>query len=156
MNILTNENKQIQQPEAASILVTEDCNLACTYCFELEGRTKETMTPEVAKRTIDYLIEGAKKNGSGVVNITLFGGEPLMAPDICELLLDYGYERCQEENIRFGAGIITNGTLMNDQIYNFFKKYIKLIGFNTQISVDGTQDLHDFYRVTKNGNLVFI
>ena len=49
-------------PTAASFLLSEDCNLACTYCFELGCRNKNTMTKEVAEQGLQYLSDNAIKN----------------------------------------------------------------------------------------------
>ena len=56
----------------ASFLLTEDCNLNCTYCFENKSRNKNKMTPQVAIAAIEYLIKGAKLEGEKAISITFF------------------------------------------------------------------------------------
>ena len=66
------------QPRNLMFLVTEACNLACTYCYELNQgvHAKARMLKQVDARRIidDYLAETRRAN----VDITFFGGEPLL------------------------------------------------------------------------------
>ena len=64
------DNKNIN----ISIATTMSCNLRCPYCFEEGNKSKEYMGNEVADSIVKYLV--AKKNHN--INITWFGGEPLM------------------------------------------------------------------------------
>jgi radical SAM protein with 4Fe4S-binding SPASM domain len=134
---------------AASFLVTENCNLACRYCFEKHNPDK--MTPDVAKQALNFLFDNAKRGGMNEVSITLFGGEPTLVPDIIEVLFKHGLELKAKTGIKFSANMITNATIMNDRLFNLFSKYRKLVNFNVQLSIDGIKEVQDEYRVTKNG-----
>src|SRR5690606_32531399 len=76
---------------------------------------------------------------------------PLLRPDLVKELLDYGYKLQWEKGIKFTATLITNGTIMNDDVFWLLTQYKNLIGLTTQLSVDGTRDSHDLYRKTKDG-----
>ena len=66
-------------------------------------------------------------------------------------LLNYGIKLADKNGARFTAGLITNATLMNDEIFDLLKEYKDKIGMSCQLSVDGIQPVHDMYRVTRNG-----
>lgn len=83
---------------------TMDCNARCYYCFE-HGCHHDKMTKETADAVVKYLIR--YWNGS-LLNITWFGGEPLLAPDI----IDYITERLLAKNIKLISKITTNGLLL--------------------------------------------
>lgn len=138
-------------PDSASFLITEDCNLACKYCFELGHRNRRAMSKEVIHKGMELLFEGAKDSGRNEVHVTLFGGEPLLRPDLMRYLLNYGIKLADKNGARFTAGLITNATLMNDEIFDLLKEYKDKIGMSCQLSVDGIQPVHDMYRVTRNG-----
>lgn len=140
-------------PNVASFLVSEDCNLACTYCFELEGRKNcnKHMTKEVARKGLEYLCENAIKNGEDHFSAMLFGGEPLINPDIVEEILRYGVELARKNNIHFTASMVTNATILTDRIKYILSKYMHTTQLNVQLSVDGIKEIHDQYRVTKGG-----
>lgn len=137
-------------PYAASFLITEDCNLKCSYCFEKHN--KAFMTFEVIEKGIDYLIENAKRNSGNFIDIMIFGGEPFMAVDNMEHIFQYGLARCTSENIKLRTSIVTNGTIMNDRIFNLLKLYRDATDLSIQLSVDGIKTAHDMYRLDVNGN----
>ena len=84
-------------PIEAQLIVTRRCNLSCGYCSEYD-KISEMIPLDVLKRRIDAL------HRLGVVNIALLGGEPLMHPDLPEIVA-YGARRAQ-------VSITTNGFLI--------------------------------------------
>ena len=46
--------KDNTQVKTVTLQVTEDCNLCCTYCYQI-NKSKNKMTFEVAKKFIDML-----------------------------------------------------------------------------------------------------
>ena len=142
---------------SASFIITECCNLACTYCFENEwrkcGRTMRAMTRKTISHGLEWLFENAKEAGTDHVDIMLFGGEPLLRPDLCGHLLQTGYELQTENNIQFRPNLITNGTLWNWDIEHLLYKYKLLLpGYSAQLSIDGVGPVHDMNRVYPDGH----
>lgn len=147
---MTVRNK-VPLPTAASFLVSEDCNLACKYCFELDGRNRQHMSKKVARRGLEYLSENALKNGERHFSAMLFGGEPLLQPDIVEEIFSYGVELARRRNLRFSASIVTNATLLTPKIKTILNKYKNAVDLSVQLSIDGVKEVHDRYRVTRDG-----
>jgi MoaA/NifB/PqqE/SkfB family radical SAM enzyme len=89
-------------PVLAHIIPTRRCNLACTYCNEYDDFSKPVPTEEM-KRRIDQLAA----LGSSIISFS--GGEPLLHPDLPDLIAHIR---------RRGriAGMITNGFLLNEDI----------------------------------------
>jgi len=71
------------------------CNLACTYCNEFDKTSDPVPIDEMLKR-IDKLAE------LGASVVTISGGEPMMHPEIYEII-----ERIRHHNMI--AGLISNG-----------------------------------------------
>lgn len=138
---------------SASFIITEKCNLACKYCFESKDRQcGKDMQPEVIERGIEWLFENAIASNKNSISIILFGGEPLLRPELCAELLEAGYQKQLKTGIKFNANLITNGTHMNTDIEYILLKYAaKLEGFTCQLSVDGNKEAHDLYRVYPSG-----
>jgi molybdenum cofactor biosynthesis enzyme MoaA len=88
-------------PIEAQLIVTRRCNLSCGYCSEFD-KTSEMIPLDVLQRRIDAL------HRLGVVNIALLGGEPLMHPDLPEIVA-YGARRAQ-------VSITTNGFLLTQSL----------------------------------------
>jgi MoaA/NifB/PqqE/SkfB family radical SAM enzyme len=111
--------------------ITGLCNLRCEHCLSNAGEplSNELSTQE-AMRLIDYL-ESMK-----VFNINLSGGEPLMRPDIFELI-DYASQK------RFSIDLLTNGALITEEVLNRLEDSNI---FNVQVSIDGIGETHDRFR----------
>ena len=138
-------------PTSASFLLSEDCNLACTYCFELNCRNSNKMTKEVAEQGLQFLSNNALLNGEKTFDVMFFGGEPLLNVEVLEYVFKRGLEIADEKNLFFNASIVTNATIYTKKIEKIFKEYGKKTNFHIQLSVDGVKEVHDKYRVTKAG-----
>src|ERR1700681_2433067 len=87
-----------RHPLLVHIIPVRRCNLACTYCNEFDDFSEPVDTSEMFGR-IDRLA------GMGTSIITISGGEPLLHPELDQIIA----------RIRKGgmiAGIITNGYLL--------------------------------------------
>jgi uncharacterized protein len=125
------------------------CNLDCKYCFFL---SKEALYPGSKFRMSDELLDAyirqlMEANASQEINIAWQGGEPTL------MGLEF-FERSVELANHYrkpGQSILhtmqTNGTLINDEWAEFFRKNNFLIG----LSVDGPKEIHDKFRVNKGG-----
>jgi uncharacterized protein len=129
------------------------CNLHCSYCFflnkeQLYPGSHFRMSDEVLETYIRQLIEAHK---SPRVTVSWQGGEPtLMGIDFFQRALDY-QEKYQKPGMSFENTLQTNGTLLNDEWCEFFRKHDFLVG----ISIDGPQPLHDLHRRDKQGGPTF-
>ncbi len=86
-------------PYMAQIVPMRRCNLACTYCNEFDDHSEPTPLAEMLHR-IDHL----GRLGTSV--ITISGGEPLLHPELDDVI-----RRIRATGAI--AGMITNGYLLN-------------------------------------------
>lgn len=146
------EYKEIYKyPTCVCLNITDSCNLACKYCFVQQK--PHFMTIDLAKQAIDWLIDNLKykqllfndkKNNK--VDLNFFGGEPmLLYEEIIVPLVLYAEEK-YPSLVHFG--ITTNGTLLNTERIDFFKKH----NFSILLSIDGDKETQNFNRPQKNGN----
>jgi len=125
------------------------CNLACKYCFylgkdRLYPDSRLRMTDEVLESYIQQLLESQP---AGEVSVAWQGGEPtLMGLDFFQRSVAM-VNRYKKPGQRVACTLQTNGTLLNDDWCAFFKEHSFLIG----LSMDGTVEMHDAYRVDKGG-----
>ncbi len=125
--------------KVTDLMLTEDCNMACKYCFEKQ-KSKNSMS-------LENLIEYFSKNRC--LDCYPFGGEPLLAIDTYLQFIDYMETQKFPEKERFMKGlksVVTNGTLIKPNIEKL-KKY----DIEVQISMDGSKEIHDKNRVFKDG-----
>ena len=121
---------------AVTIATTMDCNARCYYCFE-HGAIRNPMSHETAEAVSDFLISNCTENE---IYISWFGGEPLMEPDVIELITN----RLLSENIKIESTITTNGILIDQAIVDRFHHWNVT---RVQITIDG---LKENYNRTKN------
>lgn len=137
----------------ASFLVTEECNLACTYCFEKYGEDHVggVMTEEVAEQGLQFL---ANANDNSFTAM-LFGGEPTLNPKICEYIIKRGYDIAQERGKEFIVQLVTNATLFPESLANVVFDYRDKCSIQVQISIDGVKPAQDAGRIDKKQNSTF-
>lgn len=128
--------------------VSNDCNLRCKYCFAKGGSYQQPcgmMNIETAKSFVDFCVNCFDK----IDQIVFFGGEPMLNPPIMKFVCDKFYEYFESGKSSFipDFGIITNGTILTDEILQFVKKYISVV----TVSIDGPKEINDVNRVYKNG-----
>ena len=123
-----------------TIWVTRRCNLSCKYCYEGNNKLAASMDIKTADKTIEFICKTIKKVDENI-NVIFHGGEPLLEYDLIKYFIKSLKENIDTRRINFG--ITTNGTIINDEIYNFTineietdnNKYseINLIYFNEKI-----------------------
>ena len=92
-------------PYMAHIVPMRRCNLACTYCNEFDDVSKPVAIAEMRRR-----IDELGRLGTSV--ITISGGEPLLHPELDDVI-----RRIRHTGAI--AGMITNGyLLMPERIHN--------------------------------------
>jgi uncharacterized protein len=129
------------------------CNLQCSYCFFLNKErlypgSRFRMSDEVLETYIRQLIESHQ---SPRVTVSWQGGEPtLMGIDFFQKAIGF-QEKYQKPGMIFENTLQTNGTLLDDEWCEFFRKHDFLVG----ISIDGPQPLHDLHRRDKQGRPTF-
>src|SRR5690606_38528118 len=125
------------------VFVTESCNLRCDYCKVMKMITSPNKKATQSMAIVSSLLKCLELT-SGNVNITFYGGEPLIKyesiDEICGILSSY--------SDRFQYAVTTNGTRFNDHIASVLKKHRIVVG----VSMDASQALHDQHRNYINSN----
>lgn len=105
-----------------TIMPTEQCNFRCKYCYE--KFEKGRMSEEISTGVIKYL----KKNLSSYsgLDISWFGGEPLLAVDIIEKMSKEICQLCKKLKKPYLAGMTTNGYYLTPEILERLLKYTLL------------------------------
>jgi len=111
--------------------ITRACNLKCVHCYnDSSTRANDEVSTEEAKKVLDSLVD------FGVPSVLFSGGEPLMRPDLFELI-----EYATGRGLR--AVISTNGTLIKAETVQRIKNSgVSYVG----ISLDGIGEINDKFR----------
>jgi MoaA/NifB/PqqE/SkfB family radical SAM enzyme len=120
--MLANGIRSTDHPVLAHIVPTRRCNLSCTYCNEFDDFSKPVPAAEMVRR-IDLLAN------LGTSIISFSGGEPLLHPELDELIV-----RIRRRGAI--AGMITNGYLLTaDRIRRLNRAGLE----HMQISIDNVK-----------------
>jgi len=142
-----NDNGNKRQIFRFTPILTEQCNLACKYCYVKDN--PKMMSIE----TFRLLIKQAELKilDNFNVNIDLFGGEPLLLwknGDL-KLMIEAVVELEKKYPRRVRAIIFTNSVLLDYDILNFTRP-LGCIHYN--FSMDGCKEAHDFGRIHHDGS----
>lgn len=103
------------------------------------------MSKEIGEASIDWLFEWS--NGSDMVVVNFFGGEPLLNINLIKHLVPYGAKKAESEGKRIQFSMTSNGTLFTDKIVDFLTKN----RVSVLVSMDGPKHIQDLNRPFKSG-----
>ncbi len=130
--------------------VSAACNLNCEYCYykDISLRREIKDYGFMSNNTIESIVEKAYFETEKVVTFAFQGGEPLLVGiefyyQFFEYIKKYNVHQIKTDII-----IQTNGTLINNEWAKLFNQHNVLIG----VSLDGTEELHNIFRVDYQKN----
>lgn len=128
--------------------IAHDCNLRCGYCFAGTGdfgHDRSLMSPEVACRAVDFLLENGGERRHA--EIDFFGGEPLLNLDTVKAAVAHVRRREAETGKVFKLTLTTNAVLLDERTTEFLnRENIALV-----LSIDGRREVHDKMRPFAGG-----
>jgi len=124
------------------------CNLDCRYCYYLG---KERLYPDVESFRMsddvleEYIVQHIEASNGDVIGFSWHGGEPTVLGVEYYRKIVALQRRHEPPGKRIVNGIVTNGTLLDEE----WCRFLAAEGFAVGLSLDGPRELHDCYRVTK-------
>lgn len=128
--------------------VSGSCNMKCSYCFyhDIMDNREVTNYGAMSLKTLENIV---KKTLETAMESCLFGfqgGEPTLAGfTFFKELIRY-QKKYNIRDIRIENTIQTNGMLIDEEWAKYFAENNFLVG----ISIDGTSDIHDKFRLDNN------
>ena len=123
------------------------CNFACTYCYQDQYSNPHL---ELNNDVIDAFFNYVNKEFAGRKKyITIFGGEPLMNSSKQKELVTRILENTVKADLE--VSFVTNGYALEE--YSEILKNGKIR--EIQVTLDGTEKVHDSRRFLKGGNGTF-
>lgn len=142
-------------PKNITFSVTEDCNLACRYCYMTGKNHTKRMSFETAKKAVDYFLANQDIFDNKSVIWEFIGGEPFLEIDLIDKLTDYIKQQMflldHPWFNSYRLSFSTNGLLYNTpKVQHYIKKNLKHLSIG--ISIDGNKIKHDLQRVKPDGS----
>ncbi|MDD6155792.1 MAG: radical SAM protein [Lachnospiraceae bacterium] len=128
-----------------TIAPTLDCNFDCPYCFE--NKRKGQMTEKVRIAIVDF-IKNKVQNGVKKIDLTWYGGEPLLQVDCIKTIYQGVSETLCKNGAELRQFLITNGFLLSGDTVDVLEECgIRHI----QITIDGKEEDHNKRRYLRGG-----
>lgn len=135
------------------VKITGRCNINCTYCYmynlgdnsylKLPKKMSEKTVTDMMTRVREHCIE----NNINRYTFSLHGGEPLLAgKDFFRMIVKKANDILLPE-ISPSFSVQTNAILLDDEWCNLLGE----LNFDLGISLDGTKEAHDMYRIDFKG-----
>ncbi|MCL2137414.1 MAG: SPASM domain-containing protein [Coriobacteriia bacterium] len=136
-------NKFSPENYGLTIAPTLACNFACLYCYE--SAKKGIMSKEVQQSIVEMVEDAA--NSKKDIQITWYGGEPLLAINVIREMSAQFIAICAEHQVNYFAYMVTNGYLLTPEVIEQLKECAIQ---NLQITIDGPKEVHDSRRMLSN------
>lgn len=126
------------------LLPTERCNFRCTYCYEdfILGKMSEKTQVGIERFLANRIPDLSQ------LQLSWFGGEPLVAKDVVLRLSSYAHRLCESAGVELSGGLTTNAFLLSKSLFE------DLVSFRQnffQITLDGYGAMHDAVRKRAGG-----
>lgn len=137
--------------------VVSRCNLNCSYCY-IYHHVDQTWRHQPHRMSLDTAVqlgrrieEHARKHSLHGVDVTIHGGEPLLAGlEYLDSWMKAVSSQCQSTKIQFAMQ--TNGTLFDECTLDLCLKWNLRVG----LSMDGPASANDRYRLGFDGHSSFL
>lgn len=126
-------------PRVVTITLTQQCNLACSYCYE-HHKTRSAMDFITAKSIIDAELKNTADDEA--IEFDLFGGEPFLEFNLVQAITSYICQSKGKKKCTIFA--TTNGTLVHGEIQDWLVQHKSC--FVCGLSLDGTREMHNANR----------
>lgn len=145
---------------------TEDCNLACKYCYEINKRKKDLDLDKAYKfidllcETEDIIDQNAEEGDrdfsfmeTGII-LDFIGGDSLMNVEVVRKIIEYftykvytsDTPNCRNWRKAFRCSLSSNGTLFEKPaVQKFMIDFGPIMSIG--ISIDGCKEIHDKNRI---------
>ena len=137
--------------DRACISINNHCNLDCIYChFHVPEKAEYLSENDMnVYKILDNITEHIDKHHIEVFKLGFVGnGEPLLDFDNLKSYIKYIADYLSDG--RIAAYTITNGTLIDKEMLEFFKSYKVNVGF----SIDGIPKIHNKYRCSTHSDVM--
>lgn len=146
----------------AYFVLTEQCNLACKYCFLGNSKvnapkiTNHPMSKETANKGLLFFSKQTQQNPSEFDDkkeIIFYGGEPLLNFTTLKYIVERSkyYQENGMLSKKLSFSIVTNGLCLTEEITAFLIEN----KINVSISIDGASALANECRIDKKGNCIY-
>ncbi len=139
---------EINNLDKLLIILSQKCNLNCSYCFAQNSRSNEVTSVDKVKVCIDYILE--RNNGNQKTFTFIGGGEPLITWELLKESITYIENRAKECNVKYQIRIVTNATLLDEKRVQWLNRSNIVVSVSTDVLPDIQNSQRPFYNKEKS------
>jgi uncharacterized protein len=144
VQIIAPKSGKNQYPVLGVFHVHNWCNLACSYCYTIEdGVERQQLSRPLMIKAVDELLALP----TPFTSVEFHGGEPTMAMADIRAVTEHAKRVYGAAGKRLFLSIQTNGYYLSNAVCDFLADN----GFSVRVSLDGTPEMHDEFRVDHRG-----
>lgn len=134
-------------PKLLGLVPTRRCDHACRYCgFAAEAPDGADLEPADAIGALDWFARLCAREGRRELAIELFGGEPLIMPELVERLTLHAVDLGARLGLSPRLGVLTSGATTDSVRALLADHFSRVV-----VSLDGPPDLHESLRPRAHG-----
>ena len=131
-----------------SVLPNHKCNFNCSYCYAAQGRNNEELTEETVTKALDFFIDRNRINRPLSLSI-LGGGEPVLSWAVTRQTIEYARERASLEGLHIEITLVTNASIVNDEIIQSVKNNDVIVNASFDLTEDAQNAQRKNFAVVK-------
>ncbi len=134
--------RDVSKSDRMSLIPNLTCNFSCTYCYSAKGRSGAVLNWEKAKAGLDYFIDSQRIENKYISLFISGGGEPLATWPLTGRIIEYARQRSESQGLNLQISIITNGSLVTEEIAEALAQNKCVVG----VSFEVIEDLQNMQR----------
>lgn len=142
--------RTISDIQKMAIIPNHRCNFSCSYCYSAKGRNGEILDINKLRMGLNYFINPNRLKDRHISISFIGGGEPLLSWGIVKYGIEYATELASRYNFKLRMTLITNGSIINNDIVETLKQYKVLPDVSFDIIEDAqNKNRQNFAKVCK-------
>ncbi|WPB76883.1 radical SAM protein [Archangium violaceum] len=135
-------------PSLHIVVLSRRCNLNCTYCHMNPVAVSEDVKRfDMQPETLAAVIRFALSTPSNVITFEFQGGEPFLNFEGMRYFVEEARRQNQAVGKALRFSVVSNLMLVKDE----HLEYCRAQGITVSYTLNGPQDVHDRYRVSRSG-----
>ncbi|MGA9350042.1 MAG: radical SAM protein [Anaerolineae bacterium] len=140
------------KPTELTLFLTTDCYQRCRYCYAEGGRRSKTMSFEIAKAAIDFVVQNTLGLGEDRFSVGFHGGgEPTYHWDLLVRCTRYAQKLAKRHHLRLQLSTATSGVLLPSRA----RWLAENMSGGSSISLDGPPEFQNPQRPIRGGRESF-
>ena len=119
------------------LLLNEKCNFHCGYCYSAAGRSNAELDMKQIEVILRFFLSSERKAPKKRTVMFMGGGEPMLSWNLLKEATLLAESIGQEQGVEVDFSLTTNGSIMNNEMMEFFKTH----RFTIQISFEVLPDV---------------